>query len=455
MTGATAVGVPLVRIPMSGRAKAAVTFIVLQLVATAAIGFAVVAEIGLLKRVQRGAFVTIDEVTASNGRLETLGYIFMISLLASGLTWLLWQHRAHRRVRDLGIQGLEFTPAWGAGWWFIPIGSLFMPYKAIKELWLASDPASPTYGWERTQRSLILPAWWATYLVAGILRFVASSMASEQTPEAFISRDFLWIIGLNLWIVAGCLAIAIVREIDRRQAVISSETSIGPDAPARPDSVPPPPPPPQLRRPRNRVLVAILVATAITALGVAGVLSLRNDNGSSVAAVSTSPSAPQPDPTATGTDPPSTPGHERYENAQVGYTLEYPDAWRISSESPNGRNVTLQRSFTTAMNVRVSKGVFGTPKQLLKAMAIAVKARTREFEGIAQNGERTVAGLPAASIEYVGRIPQVPQLPMHMLQVIVLDERTAFLFTYAATPKDFDRGRADAEAIMESLRVTA
>jgi hypothetical protein len=131
-------------VPSSGRAKAVVTFIVIQLLATTALIVGRVAEIGLLKRLRDGANVTLAEATGSDDRILTLAAVYLISLAASGLAWLMWQHRAHRRLRELGIQDLEFTPGWGVGWWFVPVANLFMPYKAVKELWRAGDLPSGT-----------------------------------------------------------------------------------------------------------------------------------------------------------------------------------------------------------------------------------------------------------------------------------------------------------------------
>ncbi len=69
-----------------------------------------------------------------------VGVVWLVSWLVAGIVWLTWQHRAHRQLRQLGTQGLQFTPGWGVGWWFVPVANLWKPYQAIKELWVASDP---------------------------------------------------------------------------------------------------------------------------------------------------------------------------------------------------------------------------------------------------------------------------------------------------------------------------
>lgn len=221
------------RSAMSGRAKAVVSLLVVQLVATLAYVLATVAELGLLQRAQRGERVTLAEAEASDDRVAMLAVLWLLSWLVAVVVWLIWQHRAHRRLRELGVQGLRFTPGWGVGWWFIPFASLWKPYQAIKELWVASDPATGSSDWRGGKAWTILPWWWAAFLISRFLD-TASFRMMPETVDEFIARDYVSIAGDLVWILAGILAIAIVREIDRRQALISVRAPRRPDVPAPP-----------------------------------------------------------------------------------------------------------------------------------------------------------------------------------------------------------------------------
>jgi hypothetical protein len=213
---------------MSGRARALVSVMVVQLVVTLAYVLATVAEIRLLQRAQRGERVTLAEAEASDDRVAVFAVVWLVSWLVAVVVWLIWQHRAHRRLRQLGTQGLQFTPGWGVGWWFIPIANLWKPYQAIKELWVASDPTTRTIDWRGGKAGAILPWWWAAFLISRFLDTASFRMMPETIGE-FIERDQASLAGDSAWIIAGILAIAIVREIDRRQSLIS----VG--APRRPD----------------------------------------------------------------------------------------------------------------------------------------------------------------------------------------------------------------------------
>lgn len=81
--------------------------------------------------------------------------------LASMILVLVWIHRANHNARALGATGLEMTPGWAVGWYFVPIAWFWKPYQAMKEIWQAS--ASPKH-WSRQGVSPLLGWWWGLWL---------------------------------------------------------------------------------------------------------------------------------------------------------------------------------------------------------------------------------------------------------------------------------------------------
>jgi hypothetical protein len=143
-----------------------------------------------------------------------------VSWLVAAIGWLTWQYRAHLRLRRLGTQGLKFTPGWGVGcWWLIQFANPWKPYQAIKELWVASDPAKGTGGWQGSKYS---PRALVVGRVPGLRGLRLRSLQMEpETIDELISRDYGLFARDLAWIIAGILAMAIVRETDRRQCLIS------------------------------------------------------------------------------------------------------------------------------------------------------------------------------------------------------------------------------------------
>ena len=72
-----------------------------------------------------------------------------------------WTHRANHNARQLGACDMTFTPAWAAGWYFVPPGLLWKPFQVMKEVWQAST--NPT-DWRGRRGSPLLGWWWALWL---------------------------------------------------------------------------------------------------------------------------------------------------------------------------------------------------------------------------------------------------------------------------------------------------
>jgi Domain of unknown function (DUF4328) len=197
--------------------------------------YATLEELSLLRSIQRGEFPSFSEATASDERVRTAALLALVFWGVAIVVWLIWQYSAHRRLRRAGVADLRFTPGWGVGWWFVPIANLFKPYQAVKELWMASDPA-PMVGADGPSRPAILPWWWGTLLVSGWVNNRSAFTTFDETVDGAITSDLLSIVGDLCWIVTGILAIAIVVGIDRRQAslVHREPRALGP-TPARPD----------------------------------------------------------------------------------------------------------------------------------------------------------------------------------------------------------------------------
>jgi hypothetical protein len=136
--------------------------------------------------------------------------------IATVVAWMLWQHASHKRLHDLGVPGLTFTPGWAVGWWFIPFANLFKPFQAIQELWQASEPVTP--GVARPVRSYpLIIVWWVTFLVSRVLAGFVGGRATEGQSE--LEGVFILVIpGDILTIAAAVLAAGLVHTLEERIA---------------------------------------------------------------------------------------------------------------------------------------------------------------------------------------------------------------------------------------------
>lgn len=189
-------------------------------------------QIGLLSRVHAGGIVTPSEGEASDARqlVTTLGYAGLI--VVTGVVWMFWQHRAQSNLRHVGTADLRFTPGWAVGWWFVPAASLWMPYLSIRELLRASEPS--VTDWRRARTGPLPGLWWASWIAASILAGIASAYP-DDTPGQWLASSWVVAVELIVLLVAGGLAIVLVRRIDGRQMALHRRlaSTIGADqAPA-------------------------------------------------------------------------------------------------------------------------------------------------------------------------------------------------------------------------------
>ena len=180
--------------------------------------------------VQTGATLAFGEVL-KNPSPQNLGLILVLGLLGlattavSIATWVLflvWTNLAAKNVRAFGQQGLEYTPGWCVGWWFIPIASLWKPFDAMREIWKASDPdsvgANASKSWMSSVVPVTMPIWWAVYILNGFVAmgvalsnfdFSGSKATVTPGPSSFLSHGMLGI--------AGVLLIIVMRQLAQRQ----------------------------------------------------------------------------------------------------------------------------------------------------------------------------------------------------------------------------------------------
>ena len=93
-------------------------------------------------------------------------YGSLTAFYGSALVIAFWIYRAHKNLFEAGYDGLEFTPGWSIGWFFVPFANLYMPYKAMREAWHVSlgegsglsGPSPP-----------LLVLWWSSYLAGNIV----------------------------------------------------------------------------------------------------------------------------------------------------------------------------------------------------------------------------------------------------------------------------------------------
>ena len=186
--------------------------------------------------------ITEEEELSDNpfGAILVL-FVFLFAVLsiivyvATVICFLMWLYRASDNLRAFNpwIRP-EYSPGWAVGSFFIPFANLFMPYKAVKEVWeksgppdedLLSAPESPTR----------FPIWWLFWLLAAFSGRIATRLSfNEDIPAT--TATIVSIFAEALAIIAAVFAYLVVEAIDKKQEETSKKIKLGKF------SEPPPPP---------------------------------------------------------------------------------------------------------------------------------------------------------------------------------------------------------------------
>jgi hypothetical protein len=165
-----------------------------------------------------------------------LAAVGLPAYLATVITFCIWVVRANRNVRALGAQGLQFTPGWCAGWFFVPIANLFKPYQAVREVYRASDPAADARDWKHVTAGLV-GWWWAAYILSNFIGHVEFRMSMSNDPSVARGSAVVGLMSSPIGIAAALLCLAVVRSIHARQEAKAARV----DVPTSPYAAGPPP----------------------------------------------------------------------------------------------------------------------------------------------------------------------------------------------------------------------
>ncbi len=219
---------------VSGRwlARLTVIALILGIVLSLAAIFANFLQIRSITEAMVGPEITEDELMGGDLFGGSVAILHFLIFIATAVLFSMWLYRASRNLRALGTpkQNLEYSPGWAVGSFFVPILNLFVPFRAVKEIWVKSDPNVSSATIFSPQGSTI-PAfigwWWALWIISNIAsRIVFRFSSRAETPEQILIAAKLEIGTYLLEITAAVFAVFLVQRIDARQEARSKRVTL-------------------------------------------------------------------------------------------------------------------------------------------------------------------------------------------------------------------------------------
>lgn len=178
-------------------------------------------QITVLTWISGGGTLSPEWATILDRVAARLNGIHSWVFLATAVTFLVWFSRAHKNLPVLGAVGLEYSPGWAVGAFFVPIMNLYRPMQIMREVWKASDPATPRdepYGWSERPSSPLIGWWWGLWIARAFLGSIGSALLRRADSLESYRTSIAWnLISQMATLAATVLLILLVRRIYQRQ----------------------------------------------------------------------------------------------------------------------------------------------------------------------------------------------------------------------------------------------
>ena len=165
--------------------------IIWLLIAALAIGVVMmVLQYRLLTDMQAGLFPDRDAMLAAargnDLRARIVSLISFALVAAAIVVFFFWLYRVSANIHALGATGLNATPGFAVGAYFIPFLNLFMPAIIMGEIWKASINAPR---WASQRGTPLVAIWWTFQILTNIggaaALFLAAPHSNIETLKNF------------------------------------------------------------------------------------------------------------------------------------------------------------------------------------------------------------------------------------------------------------------------------
>jgi len=169
---------------------------------------------------------------------EILSSFWFPIWLVSVIFFLYWFYNAYENLSSFGTIGLRSTPGRAVIYWFVPIIQLWKPYKAMQEIWKASNPnihTSNNQEWHRNKRSYTILVWWIIFwlsifvglLIAPIMFLISFIGNMIQLTETEVNFDSNNLSSDNLTLITSLVVVRSIESIIPSLLISSILSMIG------------------------------------------------------------------------------------------------------------------------------------------------------------------------------------------------------------------------------------
>jgi len=178
----------------------------------------------LLQRVASGVAIDTAEANANDTRQTLLAILYMVALAISAFTFIQWFRRAYYNI-ELKVRVMSQTDGWAAGAWFVPIISLFRPFKMMKELFVETDEyLTKQQVQSKKSRTWLVGLWWTFWILVNFVGQIEFRLSyNAKTLSELTSSTSVSIMGDILFIPLSILTLILIWDYSKKEVLLVEE----------------------------------------------------------------------------------------------------------------------------------------------------------------------------------------------------------------------------------------
>ncbi len=194
--------------PNAGRA----TFAVAALVFATAVDAAHGVFYGYLLSV----WGTLEDTSTIEQVENLISILQLLALILGAVGFTRWFRRAYGNAIALGHRA-SFTPGWAIGAWFVPILNLVRPYQIASAMW--------RHAGNHVGKGSLVGCWWAFWLASNFLAQISMRLSNSNKDDTLRTSVQVEIVADLTTVVAGVLAVVMVRKLTRAHEAMLPESA--------------------------------------------------------------------------------------------------------------------------------------------------------------------------------------------------------------------------------------
>ena len=189
-------------------------------------------DLGLVKRAEEGDYgAALMLVREERQGMHPAMFLLAILAIAGAVFVCMWFYRASQNVHLAGMRGLNYSPGWNVGWFFIPVAHIIMPVIALRETMKASMSINNKHEYDSWQNNKPIGAfriWAGLFILQMVVAYVGifymvgyiSEIAKGNADAILVNKKFdVWmsIIGFPFSIISATVLLLYSRKITQLQ----------------------------------------------------------------------------------------------------------------------------------------------------------------------------------------------------------------------------------------------